>query len=312
MTSYVNPFVGTDGHGHTFPGAILPFGMVQVSPDTRLDGWDGCSAYHYSDDTLYGFSHTHLSGTGCSDYGDLLIMPFVPEDGIIPDKMDYSTFLSTFSHSNEEAHPGYYSVVLDRNRVMTELTVHDCNALHKYTFPHAGCKGVVIDLKHRDVVLNSGIKTNPKTPKNAKPSTITGYRTSAAWNPEQHFYFAINADCDIEKVIFYKDGKRVEDASQIDGTDCKALILFPDNDKEVTLYVGISAVDERGAVNNLAVSEGISFQQAKKEADAIWERALGQFEVEGGSREDRINFYTALYHCMTSPYLYNDADGRYL
>ncbi len=318
LTSYVNPLVGTDGHGHTFPGAMLPFGMVQVSPDTRLDGWDGCSGYHYSDDTVYGFSHTHLSGTGCSDYGDLLIMPFSADNGDVPDSLEYSFYLSTFSHRNEEAHPGYYRVVLDRNRVMAELTVIDRCAMHKYTYPHAGKKGVVIDLKHRDVVVNSGItlmETTPDFEGDPSASVITGHRVSAAWNPNQHFYFAIAADSPIEKVVFYKNGRPVEGLEPMEGEDCKALVFFKDTDKEVTLYVGISAVDEEGAYNNLITSVGEhcerSFDEARKAADATWEKALSQFEVEGGSKEDRANFYTALYHCMTSPYQYSDADRRY-
>ncbi|MCR4816702.1 MAG: GH92 family glycosyl hydrolase [Bacteroidales bacterium] len=308
LTSYVNPFVGTDGHGHTFPGAILPFGMVQVSPDTRLDGWDGCSGYHYTDDTVYGFSHTHLSGTGCSDYGDLLIMPFTEENGDLPETLDYDYYKSSFSHKNEKAEPGYYRVVLDRNRVMAELTVHNRNALHKYTFPTTGRKGIVIDLKHRDVVINSSLILYD----DPDGKTISGHRISSAWNPEQHFYFAIEADCDFDEVVFFNDGKRVEttDSKPINGD--KAIVFFPDSQKEVTLRVGISAVNKRGAYNNLEESKGIAFQQAKKEAHATWVKALSQFEVEGGTKEDRANFYTALYHCMTSPYLFSDADGRYL
>ena len=311
LTDYVNPFVGTDGHGHTFPGAILPFGMVQVSPDTRLDGWDGCGGYHYSDDTIYGFSHTHLSGTGCSDYGDLLIMPFTAENGELPDSLGYDFYKSSFSHRNESAEPGYYRVVLDRNRVMSELTVHNRNALHKYTFPTIGPKGIVIDLKHRDVVIDSRIALEESTGNDPMSKVITGHRISAAWNPNQHFYFAIASDCRYDKVIFYKDGKRVESLNPMSGEDCKALILFPEDEKEVTLFVGISAVDDKGAFNNLKESVGTTFQQVKKEASATWEKALGQIEVEGGSKEERANFYTALYHCMTSPYLYSDADGRY-
>ncbi|MBP5547992.1 MAG: GH92 family glycosyl hydrolase, partial [Bacteroidales bacterium] len=322
LTDYVNPFVGTDGHGHTFPGAILPFGMVQVSPDTRLDGWDGCSGYHYTDDTIYGFSHTHLSGTGCSDYGDLLIMPFTAENGDMPDSLNYEFYKSSFSHRSEKAEPGYYRVVLDRNRVMAELTVHGRSALHKYTFPNTGRKGVVIDLKHRDVVINSSIAMGESAPEyegDPLAKFICGYRTSSAWNPEQHFYFAVAADSPIEEVVFYKGGHPVKSLDSIEGEDCKALVFFQENEKEVTLYVGISATGDAGAMNNLfegtnlGVGEGkeITFNQAKKEASATWEKALGQFEVEGGSREDRTNFYTALYHCMTSPYLYSDADGCY-
>ena len=311
LTSYVNPFVGTDGHGHTFPGAILPFGMVQVSPDTRLDGWDGCSGYHYSDDTVYGFSHTHLSGTGCSDYGDLLIMPFTDENGDMPETLNYDYYKSSFSHRNEKAEPGYYRVVLDRNRVMAELTVHGRSALHRYTFPNTGRKGVVIDLKHRDVVINASIQNANALLNGKETHVIIGKRTSAAWNPEQQFFYAIAADCPIDDIVFYEEGKVQEGINNIFSTDSKAIVYFPDNVNEVTLTVGISAVDIDGALGNLEASYGTTFNQAKKEAQATWEKALGQFEVEGGSREDRTNFYTALYHCMTSPYLYSDSDGRY-
>lgn len=307
LTDYVNPLVGTDGHGHTFPGAILPFGMTQVSPDTRLDGWDGCSGYHYTDDTVYGFSHTHLSGTGCSDYGDLLIMPFTEErNGVAPKTLTYDYYKSHFGHRSEKASPGYYRLLLDRNRVMAELTVHDRNALHRYTFPHSGRKGIVIDLKHRDVVINSGMETR----KVGDKTFIVGERVSAAWNPDQHFYFAIAASAPIEEIVYYKEGKATKE-KRISGDDCKAMVYFAENSREVTLWVGISAVDIDGACNNLKSSLETSFDNAHNEATAIWEKALSQFEVEGGTKEDVTNFYTALYHCMTSPFLYSDSDGRY-
>lgn len=311
LTDYVNPFIGTDGHGHTFPGAILPFGMVQVSPDTRLDGWDGCSGYHYTDDTIYGFSHTHLSGTGCSDYGDLLIMPFTAENGELSDSLGYEFYKSSFNHRNEKAEPGYYRVVLDRNRVMAELTVHERNALHKYTFPTIGRKGIVIDLKHRDVVIDAEIQDAYFLWCDKETRAIIGSRISSAWNPEQHFNFALVADCPIEKIDFFCDGKKTDSEHYIKDNDCKAVVYFPDNVKEVTLTVAISAVDCDGALGNLEESAGVSFSQARKEASAVWEKTLSQIEVEGGTKEDRVNFYTALYHCMTSPYLFSDADGRY-
>ncbi|MBP5516871.1 MAG: GH92 family glycosyl hydrolase [Bacteroidales bacterium] len=321
LTSYVNPFIGTGGHGHTFPGAVLPFGAVQVGPDTRLDGWDGCSAYHYDSDTLFGFSHTHLSGTGCSDYGDLLIMPFMnsklgtadepAKESGSPERLNYDYFKSSFSHNNEDAHPGYYSVILDRSRIKAELTVHKRTALHRYNYPNAGRKGVVIDLKHRDVVVSSSLHRQTISTDDGDIEVLTGSRISSAWNPEQHFYFAIAFDCPIEAIVYYNDDKRVNDVSGLNGENCKALVYFPQKKKEITLTVGISAVDEQGAINNLKESLGLKFHKAKKMADATWEQALGQFEVEGGDTESRENFYTALYHCMTSPYLYSDADGRY-
>ncbi len=314
LTSYVNPLVGTDGHGHTYPGAILPHGMVQVSPDTRLDGWDGCSGYHYSDDTIYGFSHTHLSGTGCSDYGDLLIMPFTLEQWgyQTPDTLCRYDYCSPFSHKNEKAEPGYYRVLLDRNRVMAELSVFGRIAVHRYTYPYSGEKGVVIDLQHRDVVVNSSMEQKTVTLDNGdKLDVLVGCRQSAAWTPDQHFYFAIAANCKIEHIQYYLEGKRADDLQQLDGKDCKALVYFAADKREVELYVGISEVDEEGAIKNLAASLPINLKQAKKAAQQAWEAALGQIEVTGGTKEDRQNFYTALYHCMTSPYLYSDVDGRY-
>lgn len=128
-TQYVNPMIGTDFTGHTYPGAILPFGGVQVSPDTKLDGWEGCSGYHYAESTVYGFSHSHLSGTGCSDYGDVLLMPFVGKGSVIN-----TEYCSPFSHNNEFAAPGYYRVLLDKSNVKVELTTSTRVAMHKYTF----------------------------------------------------------------------------------------------------------------------------------------------------------------------------------
>ncbi len=297
LTHYVNPMVGTDGHGHTYPGAIVPFGMIQPGPDTRLNGWDGCSGYHYSDDTLYGFSHTHLSGTGCEDYGDVLIMPFTDSAQIY--RNDYR---SAFSHQREEAHPGYYSVILDKNRVLAELTATRRTAVHRYTFPYSGEKGVVIDLTHRDKTLSCGIRK--------EGSILTGWRYSAAWNPEQKLYFAIDLGEDVDRVVFYCDDKVVDDTA-IEGDNCKAVVYFPSNCKEHELHVAISGVDEAGAVGNLGTDKGISFMQAKQQAQAVWESELGKITVETKDRKAMKNFYTALYHCMTAPYLYSDADGRY-
>ena len=194
---YVNPLVGTDGHGHTYPGAIVPFGQIQPGPDTRLEGWDGCSCYHYSDDTLYGFSHTHLNGTGCEDYGDILLMPVVAEGKTFrfSSDMPQSEFCSSFSHRGEKARPGYYRVVLDRSRVMVELTATDRVACHRYTFPGRGPKGFVVDLRHRDKVISAGFNRPKASADGTHPfpvgTTLTGWRESNAWNPDQWCYFAL-------------------------------------------------------------------------------------------------------------------------
>src|SRR5690606_22694744 len=151
LHEYVNPFIGTGGHGHTFPGATTPFGMVQLSPDTRLSGWDGCGGYHYSDDSLYGFSHTHLSGTGVSDYGDILVMPFV---GATPWSRD--AYRTHFFHEKEYAHAGYYRVELPEYGIRAELTASPRCGVHRYVFPQGQPARVLVDLEHRDRVLSSG------------------------------------------------------------------------------------------------------------------------------------------------------------
>ncbi|MEN8880276.1 MAG: glycoside hydrolase family 92 protein, partial [Polaribacter sp.] len=156
LITYVNPFIGTGGHGHTYPGATLPFGMMQLSPDTRLDGWDGCSGYHYSDDEIYGFSHTHLSGTGVSDYGDILLMPTNTQifNNGANGKEGYK---SKFSHDNEVAEPGFYKVHLEDTNIDVELTTSKRSGIHKYNFPSVENQFVILDLEHRDEVLDAKI-----------------------------------------------------------------------------------------------------------------------------------------------------------
>ena len=302
LTSYVNPFVGTDGHGHTFPGAIVPFGMIQPGPDTRLNGWDGCSAYHYSDDTIYGFSHTHLSGTGCEDYGDILVMPFVGDEAHSQQWLAGKEYRSHFSHRGERAEPGYYSVILDKTRVLVELTASERTAFHRYTFPGHGIKGIVVDLTHRDKTLDCDMEWD------GERGLLYGHRHSSAWSPNQRCFFAINADADIERVEFVQAPEGVV----VDGSPrAYALLYFPENTREVELRVAVSAVDENGAIANLGEGGVLDFNTVRKAAHRTWEGELSKIEVEGGSREDRRNFYTSLYHCFTSPYLFSDIDGRY-
>ena len=296
LTSYVNPFVGTDGHGHTFPGAIVPFGQIQPSPDTRLDGWDGCSGYHYSDDTIYGFSHTHLSGTGCSDYGDVLLMPvdelqFRELELWGPDMRD--SYRRHFMHKNEIAQAGYYKVTLDENGfpgTTVELTADRRVAYHRYTYPQEGNNWFVIDLNHRDVLLDGNISLTDD-------GLIVGRRRSSAWNPDQHLYFVICAS------VPFKEVRISPDSTQ-------ACVLLS-RTKQVELQVAISGVDIDGAIANLNTAEFEDFESARKGADSTWEAALGKLKVKGGTDEQKTCFYTALYHCMTSPYLWSDADGRY-
>ncbi len=282
LTRYVDPFVGTGGHGHTFPGAIVPFGMVQLSPDTRLTGWDGCSGYHYSDSIIHGFTHTHLSGTGISDYGDVLLMPTVGEI-----KTNYT---SRFSHQNEKATAGFYSVRLDDPNVFVELTATARAGMHRYTFPSTNEANVVLDLAHRDKVIDSGLKMDG--------NTILGWRRSQAWAKDQIVYFAIEFSQPFTQHGFDK----LRGYFRFDARSGKPILV----------RVGISAVSTDGALRNLrAEINHWDFDKVKAEATAAWNRELGKITVAGGTDAQLTNFYTALYHAMIAPNVFMDVDGQY-
>lgn len=296
QSQYVNPFVGTAEHGHTYPGAILPFGAVQLSPDTRLDGWDGCSGYHYSDSRIYGFSHTHLNGTGCSDYGDILVTPFMGDPSVINEK-----YALSFSHKNESAEPGYYVVRFD-NGITAEMTAANYVGMHRYTFPNEGKHGIIVDLQHRDKTLESYMTL--------KANDLVGYRRSEAWNDDQFCAFSLKTSDPVESVVYYVDDKPVN-VKEIKGKNCKAVLYFSEKVKEVTVKVAISAVDMEGAINNQTEVKDFNFDKVRKSAVGIWNRELGKIDVSSDNEEFLKVFYTALYHCFTSPYLYSDLDGRY-
>ena len=235
LVSYVDPFIGTGGHGHTYPGATMPYGMMQLSPDTRLDGWDGCSGYHYSDSEIYGFSHTHLSGTGVSDYGDILLMPTNTvifnngEDGA-------QGYKSRFSHDNEHASPGFYKVYLEDTNIEVALTVSVRSGIHKYTFNEGSKQVVILDLEHRDEVLDSKLNIHSNT-------SISGYRHSKAWAEDQRLFFDMQFSRPYTKVTLLDDkksGKKVKAAFEFDNTQSNILEVI----------VGISPVDEQGAQQN--------------------------------------------------------------
>ncbi len=282
LTRYVNPFVGTGGHGHTFPGAIVPFGMVQLSPDTRLTGWDGCSGYHYSDSVVYGFSHTHLSGTGISDYGDVLLMPVVGERK--------GSYASRFSHQNEKASPGYYSVRLDDDNIFVELTATARAGMHRYTFPGTREANIILDLAHRDKVLDSELKVDG--------STVVGWRRSQAWARDQIVYFAIEFSQPFTK-------------HEVDAL--RASFSFDARSgKPILVRVGISAVSTDGALRNLrAELDHWDFHTVRSDAAAAWNRELSKITVTGGTDAQLTNFYTSLYHTMTAPNVFMDVDGQY-
>ena len=297
LTIYVNPFVGTAGHGHTFPGATLPFGMVQLSPDTRLTGWDGCSGYHYSDNAIYGFSHTHLSGTGISDYGDILFMPTL-ERGL----REAGQYSRSFSHKHETASPGYYSVKLD-DRITVELTATSRAGFHRYIFPAGSDHGeVLLDLKHRDRVLESYLRIVDTT-------HIEGFRRSTAWAKNQVVYFVAEFS---EGFATVETSAGSNEKSEWRGNDLKAAFRF-ENPGSILLKVGISSVSIDGARRNLESEIGNwDFDKIKRDASAAWNRELSKIQVSGGTKDQLTTFYTALYHAELAPNLFMDVDRSYL
>ncbi|MGD9588810.1 MAG: GH92 family glycosyl hydrolase [Pyrinomonadaceae bacterium] len=320
-TRHVNPFIGTGGHGHTFPGATMPFGMVQLSPDTRIDNWDGSSGYHYSDDIIYGFSHTHLSGTGIPDGCDILLMPTVGEPQFFAKDGDRSAngYASKFSHANEKAEPGYYSVKLDDDGILAELTATARVGFHRYTFSQAGSANLILDLKWRDKVLDSALTI-------VDSNTIEGYRRSSSWAKDQQVYFVIKLSKPVKPkivtngLIIGAPEVEVKDPAVkasvdhgVQSDDLKAQLAFATDEKEpILVKVAISYVSIEGARKNLeAELPHWDFDKVRSDAKAAWNKELSKIEVSGGTPEQTTNFYTALYHTMIHPNVFNDIDGRY-
>ncbi|MCB9184935.1 MAG: glycoside hydrolase family 92 protein [Flavobacteriales bacterium] len=295
----VNPFIGTGGHGHTFPGACVPNGMVQLSPDTRPDGymdWDGCGGYHYSDSLIYGFSHTHLSGTGVADLCDVLVMPMPGLASTEPEK-----YRSSFSHADEAASTGYYRVDL-ANGVKAELTASSRAGMHRYDFPANLEANIIIDLRHRDYLNASSIMR-------VGDHEVVGERRSSSWAKDQRLFFCMR----ISKPLLPREGQGTI-ADQIDATQREVDILsFGDlNGEPLVVKVGISAVSIEGARANLeAEVPHWDFDRVRKQAEEAWNTKLNKVQVKGGTKEQQRAYYTALYHCYVAPYIFNDADGSY-
>lgn len=300
IVQYVDPFIGTGGHGHTYPGAVLPHGMVQLSPDTRLDGWDGCSGYHYSDSYIYGFTHTHLSGTGVSDYGDILLMPMSGKPS--PDNKIYG---SAFSHAKEKASPGFYSVQLDDDNILAELTATTRVGLHKYTFSGTDKNYIILDLKHRDEVIESSLKI-------INLRTISGLRRSKAWADNQYVYFVIEFSKPFSSKGFWQNDSLVSSGTGSISNSKNLKAYFKFDNAEVMAKVAISAVSEEGAMKNLKTElPGWDFDQVKQDALQKWNAELSKIEVESKDVKQLRTFYSALYHTAIVPNINQDVDGQY-
>ena len=293
LTDSVDPFIGTGGHGHTYPGPSLPFGMIQPGPDTRLTGWDGCSGYHYSDSRLYGFSHTHLSGTGIPDYTDVLLMPMTGEPRLNNGANGQPGYSSTFSHDEEVAKPGYYAVTLKDHAIRAELTTTLRVGIHRYTLPAARPAHVILDLEHRDELREVTIDVVSDT-------EVTGVRRSRSWARDQVVYFVV------------RFSRPFANRAEGSATANKRSFDFGSGGEPLLVKVAISAVSVEGARKNLeAELPGWDFDAVRSAASAAWERELSKIRVEGGSAAQRTVFYTALYHAMLAPNVYMDVDGQY-
>lgn len=306
----VDPFIGTGGHGHTFPGATVPRGMVQLSPDTRTLGWDACGGYHYSDTSILGFSHTHLSGTGIGDLGDILMMPIVGDIKTVPGSEDDpdAGYRSRFRHDSEQAEPGYYRVHLADYEIRAELTATARAGFHRYTYPAGGKAGLVIDLAHtihghRNVITELRVINDRE---------IEGLKRTRGWAQNHHVYFHAKFSQPFHCTL-YENGKvQPGHWAVATGATQAALQFDADLSKPVLVKVGISAVDYAGARRNVESEiADWDFEAVRQAARETWEALLDQIDVVGGSADNKTIFYTALYHTAISPNLFSDVDGRY-
>ncbi len=304
---YANPFIGTGGHGHTFPGATVPFGMMQLSPDTRLEGWDGCGGYHYSDEYIYGFSHTHLSGTGVPDYCDVLLMPFTGEDIFNNGYDGKPGYRSKFSHTAETAEAGYYQVKLPDNNITVQLTATVRAGMHQYQFQEGAGQKVIIDLQHRDLVMNSWLRQTGE-------NELEGYRESRAWANDQRVYFVIKVSQNIKEIKLALNDKTESGANFAQGKNVKGILNFGKaSDKPLIIKVGISAVSIENARQNLdAEINHWDFSKVRRQAKEAWNKELSKITVSSTNTDQLTIFYTALYHTMIAPNTFSDVNGEYL
>lgn len=332
-TSLVNPLIGTVKMGHTFPGACVPYGIVQLSPDTdtishningvyQKDVYKYCAGYQYSDKTIVGFSHTHLSGTGHSDLGDILVMPITGEIKLNPGTADNpdSGYRSRFSHATEVVHPGYYEVVLDDYKVKAQLTATERTGVHKYSFPANENQQILIDLVHG--IYNYDGKVLWANLRVENDTLLTGYRITNGWSRVNYTYFAISFSKSIlnygheDKIKpkylgFWRKFDTKHNFPEIGGRNIVAYFDFGTTTSPLEMRVALSAVSTQGALENLyAETRGKSFDQIALEATNKWEKELSKVDIHGDTDQQKM-FYTSLYHTMINPSVYMDVDNKY-
>lgn len=306
LPALVNPFIGTGGHGHTFPGPSAPAGMVQLSPDTRAhpSDWDGCGGYHASDRRILGFSHTHLSGTGVADLCDILVAPYTGALQAQAGQEGQPGYGSAFDHASERAWAGYYAVTLKDHGIRSELTASPRVGFHRHTFPAGREARIAVDLVHRDEVLDARFQV-------VSNREIQGWRRSRSWARNQGVYFVARFSRPIRDWQVDAGGVLQPRLTKAEGRHLKAHLAFGTAGGPLEIQVGLSAVDLAGARRNLEAEGRRGFDEARRAAEAEWERELSRIRVSGGSRDQRVVFYTALYHALLAPNRYQDVDGRY-
>jgi predicted alpha-1,2-mannosidase len=301
LTEYVNPFIGTAAHGHTYPGATIPFGMVQLSPDNGTAGWDWSSGYHYSDSMIAGFSHTHLSGTGIGDLTDISVLPIVNRP------IDTSTIRSSFAHDQEMASPGFYQVRLKTFDIDASFTTSIRCGFHKYVFPASNSAAIRINL---------GFAVNWDKPtecyiKQVDDTTFVGYRFSEGWAKKQKVYFALRTTKTVRELTCFVDGK-AQNSREYKGKNVLAFLQFSTKkDERVLMKVGISTADIEGALASLDEIKDWNFDAAKESAANIWERELRKVQIRTENEALKTSFYTALYHTYLAPVIFTDRYGNY-
>jgi len=312
FTKFVKIAIGTGGHGHTYPGATVPFGMMQLSPDTFNEGWDWCSGYHYSDSSIMGFSHTHLSGTGASDMLDFLLMPGTGPTKLIPGARQNpgEGYRSRFSHEEEIVEPGYYSVMLRDYDIRAELSATEHAGIHRYTFPESDSSHFLLDLVHswsNTPVLWSFLKI-------VGNDTIVGGRSLKGWAPGREIYFTMQFSKPFWSSEIISHDKQLDPSvREAKGTALKCLFHFRTAAEEViSVKTGISGVGEEGARRNVATEiPGWDFDHVRHTAHQAWNANLSRIRIETSNRRHKTIFYTALYHMMVAPTLFDDVDGQY-
>lgn len=315
LTQYVNPLVGTSGFGNVYPGAQIPFGGIQISPDTDFDDYDTAAGYKYDHPTVLGFSLTHLSGTGIPDLGDFLFMPGTGVMHLQPGTHENPDegYRSKYSHSREEASPAYYSLVLDDYGTKAEMTAGKLAGILKFTYPKADNAWLLLDLNHtlrsRCEWANIRIEND---------STITGYKLVNGWGPERHVYFAARFSRPISDARIYMEDKpviyntsRFRSDRETYGKNVKLALEFPSEEGDtIVIRTAISGVSSQGALANLAEIDGESFESLRSKGEFAWNNQLAKFEIDG-DKNQKETFYTSVYHTFLHPFLFEDSDGKY-